>query len=80
MPSYDIVVTRADAWDDGYEVWARQVAAPTEYGEGVYVGYYPIEPHETEITFTWESPGGDNWKFSATQVRRREQGLTGVST
>jgi len=80
MPSYDVTVARADAWDDAYEIWAKQDSPPTEYGEGVYVGKYVILPHETELVFSWTSPGGTNWKFSATQIRRREQGLTGVST
>lgn len=78
MPSYSVTITRADEWDDGYEVWAKQRVAPLEYGDGTYVGMYPILPSAASVTFSWTSPGGTGWIFSATQVQRRELGLTGV--
>ena len=77
MPSVNITIQRANDFDESYEVWMKRNSPPTEYGDGVYVGNYPIRPWETSLTFSVDTPPG-TWGFSATQVQRRDLGLTGT--
>lgn len=76
--SYQFIITRADAYDTSYEVWAKNGVAPLEYGDGVYVGNYPILPSENDITVFWVAPASGSWVFTATQVRDRIIGATSL--
>jgi hypothetical protein len=79
MPAVNLTIQRANDFDESYEVWMKRGGVPLEYGDGIYVGNYPIRPWETEITFSVITPTG-SFGFSATAVQRRDLGLTGTVT
>lgn len=78
MPSVNLTIQRANDFDDSYEVWMKKGGVPLEYGDGLYVGNYPIKPWETFLTIAVITPPGTSWGFSATAVQQRELGLTGT--
>jgi hypothetical protein len=78
MALFAFTIARADPYDTAYEVWARAGTGPIEYGDGIYVGNFPILPHQTSISGQWNSPSGGRWVFSATQVQRGVLGATSL--
>lgn len=76
MPSVNLTITRANDFDESYEVWMKSGGVPLEYGDGLYAGNYPIMPWETSITFSVVTPPGTTWGFSATPVQGRDIGPT----
>lgn len=77
--SVDLVltVTRANAYDTSYEVWAKAGSGPLEYGDGIYVGNVPIAPSATSAIIGWTAPAAGVWYFTATQVQNGMLGATG---
>jgi hypothetical protein len=78
MTTYGFIITRSDAYDTSYEVWARSGVGPLEYGDGIYVGNFPILPSEDSIVGTWDAPASGTWVFTATQVQRGVIGATSL--
>lgn len=76
MPALNLTITRGNDFDESYEVWGKRGGAPLEYGDGTYIGNYPIQPWEDDITFAVIVPDGVDWGFSATPIQRRDLGLT----
>lgn len=72
--AFYISITRGDVWDTSYEVWGKLNAAPTEYGDGFYIGNYPIQPWETGLAIPWVRPAAGRYGFLIAPVQRRELG------
>lgn len=64
-----------DEWVTSYDVWAKLGAYPTQEGDGVFVGNYPVAPDESGVTATLDRPATEDWKFSALSIYRRMPGL-----
>lgn len=72
--TFSVIITRADPWDTAYEIFAKRGAAPLEYGDGIYLGYAPIQPWENAVAFAW--PEGSNaYGFLVAPVQRRDLGV-----
>jgi hypothetical protein len=78
MPSVNLTINRANDFDESYEVYMKRGGVPLEYGDGIYVGNYPIQPWETSITFSLATPPGTTWGFSVTPIQQRDIGITGT--
>lgn len=76
--TYSFTITRADPYDTAYEVWARNGTGPIEYGDGFYVGNFPILPHQTTVNGSFSAPAAGSWVFAATQVQNGVLGATSL--
>ena len=74
--SYGIIITRGDPYDTSYEVWAKPGRGPLEYGDGIYIGNYPIPPDRDSVAVSWTPPAAGVWYFTVTQVQRGIIGAT----
>lgn len=77
---FTIVVTRANDWDESYNVYAARDRYPTESGDGILAGNVTIQPWEDSARLTWTPPMSGTWYFAAEAVRWGQVGPLGRLT
>lgn len=61
-----------------YDVWAKFGSYPECDGDGTYVGNFPIEASEDEVTGEFEATNNsENWRFIAIPRFMDQTGLPG---
>ena len=77
MP-YTVTITRGDAWDTSYDLWAKRGSVPLEEGDGVFLGNYPIAPDKSSVSATPTLPNDGTFGILVVPIRRRQGGPSGT--
>lgn len=77
--AYSITITRASAFEQSYDIYARPGAPPVEVDDGIYCGNFPILPGQTSITASVTVPALGTWYAHIVPVCNGKYGLPSVA-
>lgn len=75
--TYTITIDREDDFATSFDLYAKSDFYPTEEGDGVFVGNYPIDPDNSSVSAMWTPPAAGTWSFSAVARRGEQRGPMG---